>query len=74
MVWGIILGNRVICPLIFNGNVTLEVNNDFIINHFNGFLEKAQIPADKRNGMIWMQDKVPAHRANIVFETLNQRF
>ena len=59
-VWGGVLGDRLIGPHFFQGNVTGPVYADFLENTLPILLE--DVPLDERARMWFMQDGHPAHR------------
>lgn len=74
MVWAAVVGNRIIGPYFFEGNVNGQTYEDLLRNHLPVLLNDAGVPEQAIEGLWFMQDGAPAHRANIVTECLNEMF
>lgn len=69
-VWCGILGNRVLGPIFFNGNLTGPRFYNFLNNEISDILDN--LP--RQEGLIWQMDGAPPHNVQPVTEFLNQRF
>lgn len=72
MVWGGIVGDRIVGPTFFHGPINGDVYLNFLINTLPQLL--GDIPLNVINEMWWMQDGAPAHRTNAVVNHLNEVF
>lgn len=71
-VWCGLLGNRVIGPIFFDGNLTGQKYYDLLQNEIEGYLE--ELPVNTYNNLIWQQDGAPPHNVVPVTDFLNNRY
>lgn len=70
--WCGIIGNQIIGPHFFEGNLNGEMYNEFLLEVLPNLL--AEVPIEVRNNMWFQHDGAPAHFAVNVRQTLNQQY
>lgn len=70
--WCGIVGNKIVGPFFFNGNLNGESYNNFLIEHLPGLL--IDIPDETKRRMWFMHDGAPAHYSLNVRHTLNLQY
>lgn len=71
-VWCGILGNQVIGPIFFEGNLTGNRYLHFLNNEIEAYLD--QLPIRQYIELIWQQDGAPLHNIQPVTNFLNDRY
>lgn len=71
-VWCGVVGDQIIGPFFFEGNVNSGVYLNFLINHLPVLLEN--VPLETRRTMWLQQDGCPAHSSRRVKNFLNQAY
>lgn len=71
-VWGVVVGNHVVGPYFFEGNLYGEIYLDFIVNQLPILLE--EVPLNIREQMWFLHDGAPAHHNKLVRGELNDQF
>lgn len=71
LVWAGIIGDRIIAPIFFEGNLNGRRYSRFIENELPVLLEDNPIPI---NQMWWQQDGAPAHNTNVISRKLEEIF
>ena len=71
MVWAGIIGDQVVGPHIFEGNLSGQGYLEFLQNTLPRLLENVPV---QRKTMWWLQDGAPTHNTAPVTECLNQIF
>ena len=71
-VWCGILGNKVMGPIFFDGNMTGQKYLDLLHNEIENCIET--IPLRQYNELIWQQDGAPGHNVAPVTNFLNEKY
>lgn len=71
-VWCGMLANKVIGPIIFEGNLTGARYMHFLQHEIENLLE--DIPIQRYNNLIWQQDGAPPHNVGLVTHYLNEKY
>ena len=74
MVWGGIIGTRVIGPYFFEENINGEVYANFITEELPRLLAEANVPPQVRQRMIFQHDGAGPHRDLRVIQLLDENY